>query len=389
MQKTITIITVTILIASLLGPALVVGQDDGSDPTPTPTPTPTETETATPTETETATSTPTPTPTSTPTETRTETRTETPTPTPTQSPTPTPTETGTPTPTATSEPLEARFSLSSIVLEPGETLQVDGTESRGPVESWRWDFDGDGFTDDTGPLSSTSWDEPGRHVVSLVVKSDDGRTDERRRTVRVVNESDGENETETATPIPADTPTETATSTPAPTETSTPTQGEPSMSTPASSSSSRAQNRSEYLIEVDEDVRIVSADWNNGEVSILLEADRSKLVTIVDASLDLQNYEATDIRRDRTRASRGLTRVNFTVEKPNKAAVTVSTSDGLVGLSPGDGLGLFSRAAAWVDVRIAALAAIVGAIPAFAIGVWSVVARRTVDVDLVDPEGGD
>jgi len=378
MQKTITIITVTILIASLLGPALVVGQDDGSDPTPTPTPT--ETETATPTET--ATSTPTPTPT--------ETRTETPTPTPTPSPTPTETATPTPTPTGTptptSEPLEARFSLSSIVLEPGETLQVDGTESRGPVESWRWDFDRDGFTDDTGPLSSTSWDEPGRHVVSLVVKSDDGRTDERRRTVRVVNESDSSNGTETATPIPTETPTETATSTPAP-STSTPTQGDPSTSTPASSS--RAPNRSEYLIEVDEDVRIVSADWNNGEVSILLEADRSKLVTIVDASLDLQNYEATDIRRDRTRASRGLTRVNFTVEKPNKAAVTVSTADGLVGLSPGDGLGLFSRAAAWVDVRIAALAAIVGAIPAFAVGVWSVVARRTVDVDLVDPEGGD
>jgi len=122
---------------------------------------------------------------------------------------------------------------------------------------------------------------------------------------------------------------------------------------------------------------------------MLIEADRSKMVVVTDASLDLQNYEATDIRRDRTRASRGLTRVNFTVEKPNKAAVTVSTSDGLVGLSPGDGLGLFSRAAAWVDVRIAGLAAIVGAIPAFAIGVWSVVARRTVDVDLVDPEGGD
>ena len=385
MQKTITIITVTILIASLLGPALVVGQDERNDPTPTPTPTPTETETATPTETATSTSTSTETRTETPTST--DSPTPTPTPTPTETATPTPTETGTPTPT--SEPLEARFSLSSIVLEPGETLQVDGTESRGPVESWRWDFDEDSLTDDTGPLSSTSWEEPGRHVVSLVVKSDDGRTDERRRTVRVVNESDDENETETSTPIPTETPTETPTSTQAPTSTSTPTQGEPSTSTPASSSSSRAENRSEYLIEVDEDVRIVSADWNNGEVSILLEADRSKLVTIVDASLDLQNYEATDIRRDRTRASRGLTRINFTVEKPNKAAVTVSTADGLVGLSPGDGLGLFSRAAAWVDVRIAALAAIVGAIPAFAVGVWSVVARRTVDVDLVDPEGGD
>lgn len=386
------------MIVSMLGAPLVLAQDGGGgengNETATSTPTPTETETATPTET--ATSTPTPTSTSTPTETRTETPTptESPTPTPTPTPTSTPTptesenETGTPTPTATSEPLEARFSLSSIVLEPGETLQVDGTESRGPVESWRWDFDQDGFTDDTGPLSSTSWDEPGRHVVSLVVKTDDGRTDERRRTVRVVNESDDENETEASTPIPTATPTETPTPTPAP-STSTPTQGDPSTSTPASSSSSRAENRSEYLIEVDDDVRIVSADWRNGEVSILLEADRSKLVTIVDASLDLQNYEATDIRRDRTRASRGLTRVNFTVEKPNKAAVTVSTSDGLVGLSPGEGLGLFSRAAAWVDVRIAALAAIVGAIPAFAIGVWSVVARRTVDVDLVDPEGGD
>jgi outer membrane biosynthesis protein TonB len=382
MRQTITITTIAILIvSSVAAPALVVvGQDSGDDPSPTPTETATETETATPTPTSTPTPTPTPTPTSTPTESPTPTKTETATPTPTSTPTPTP----------TSEPLEAKFALSTIVLEPGEMLEVDGTESRGPVESWRWDFDDDALTDATGPLSSTSWEEPGRHVVSLVIKSEDGRTDERRRTVQVVNSSDG---TPTSTPAPTPTETPTPTSTPAPTPTET--QGttgdeETATSTPASSSSRRSSsNRSEYLIEVDSDVRIVSATWDDGEVSMLIEADRSSVVTVTDASLNLQNHEATDIKRSRQRVPSGLTRFNFTTEKPQKAAVTVSTRNGLIGLSPGDGLGLFARAASWVDVRIAALAALFGALPGMALGIWAVVAREAVDVDLVDPRGDD
>jgi len=248
-----------------------------------------------------------------------------------------------------------------------------------------------------GPLSSTSWDEPGRHVVSLVVKSEDGRTDERRRTVRVVNESDSSNQTETPTESPAETPTPTPTPTESPTETET--QGgsgveEPATSTPASSSSSRSSsrsssNRSEYLIEIDSDVRVVSATWDDGEVSMLIEADRSSVVVVTDASRNLQNREATDIKRSRQRVPSGLTRINFSTEKPQKAAVTVSTRNGLVGLSPGDGLGLFQRAASWVDVRIAALAALFGALPGMALGIWAVVAREAVDVDLVDPRGDD
>jgi hypothetical protein len=273
-----------------------------------------------------------------------------------------------------------------VYIEVNETAELDGTESEGPIESYRWDFDDDGRVDDTGPWASTSWSDPGRHRVSLVVKSDDNRTDERRQLVRVANSS-------TPTPTSTATPTPTPGSTPTDTPTPTPSGGEtPTATTTASSSGTGpadSENGSEYLIEVDSDVRIVSATWNDGEVSMLVEADRSSLITITDASLDLQNHEATEIKRSRQRIPAGVTRINFTTEKPRTAAVTVATRNGLVGLSPGDGLGLYDRAASWVDVRVAGAAAILAGLPGFALGVWAVVARRTVDVDVVDPEAGD
>ena len=360
-MRTLTITTITILIVTTIAaPAVLV---TGTEPTPTPT----QSETATETATETPTSTPTPTPTPTATATR----------------TPTPAPTPTPTPTATPEPLEADFSLSAVYVETNETVELDGTESEGPIESYRWDFDGDDRVDATGPWASTSWSEPGRHRVSLVVKSDDNRTDERRQLVRVANSS---------TPTPTNTATPTATPTPTPTPTSTPTPsgGETPTETATSSSSGPAdsENESEYLIEVDSNVRVRSATWDDGRVSMVLEADRSSLITITDASLDLQNHEATEIKQSRQRIPAGVTRINFSVEKPRTAAVTVATRNGLVGLSPGDGLGLYDRAASWVDVRVAGAAAILAGIPGFALGVWAVVARRTVDVDVVDPEGG-
>jgi hypothetical protein len=383
-MRTLTITTITILIVSTIAaPTVVLVTGNESTTTPTPTPTATETETATPTETATATPTPTPTPTASPTETPTPT--PTPSPTPTATPTPTPTATHTPTPTP--EPIEADFSLSAVVVETNETVELDGTESEGPIESHRWDFDGDGRVDDTGPWSSTSWAEPGRHRVSLVVKSEDNRTDEKTQVVRVTNST-------TPTPTPTVTPTPTPGSTPTNTPTPTSSGGETTpTATPTASSSGTgpadSKNGSEYLIEVDSDVRIVSATWNDGEVSMLVEADRSSLITITDASLDLQNHEATEIKRSRQRIPAGVTRINFTTEKPRTAAVTVATRNGLVGLSPGDGLGLYDRAASWVDVRVAGAAAILAGLPGFALGVWAVVARRTVDVDVVDPEGGD
>jgi hypothetical protein len=274
-----------------------------------------------------------------------------------------------------------------VVVETNETVELDGTESEGPIESHRWDFDGDGRVDDTGPWSSTSWEEPGRHRVSLVVKSEDNRTDEKTQVVRVTNST-------TPTPTPTVTPTPTPGATPTNTPTPTSSGGEttPTATPTASSSSSEpavdAENRTEYLIEIDSNVRVLSATWNDGEVSMVLEADRSALVTITDASLDLQNHEATEIKRSRQRIPAGVTRINFTTEKPRTAAVTVATRQGLVGLSPGDGLGLYDRAASWVDVRVAGAAAILAGLPGFALGVWAVVARRTVDVDVVDPEGG-
>jgi len=120
---------------------------------------------------------------------------------------------------------------------------------------------------------------------------------------------------------------------------------------------------------------------------MVIEADERTSVVVTDASRNIQDHEALDIKRVSQRIPEGRTRVTFATERPRHAAVTVSTNRGLVGLSPGDGVGFFSRAAAWVDVRIAALFALIGASGGTILGIWALVSREAVDVDLVDPEG--
>lgn len=48
----------------------------------------------------------------------------------------------------------------------------------------------------------------------------------------------------------------------------------------------------------------------------------------------------------------------------------------------------FDRAAAWMDVR-AGIAAALGSIPIVALGVWQAVARRRIDIEPIDIDGGD
>jgi hypothetical protein len=194
-----------ILAAGVVAPLLAVAPaavaQDNQTATPTPTPTPTAT--------------PTPTPTPTPESTATATRT----PTATQTPTPTSTPTPTATPTATPSDLEADFELSRRVVDVNQTVDLDGTLSTG-AESYRWDWTEDNLTDETGPLASTSFSEPGRYEVSLVVVGEDGATDENIRVVRVVEPAT----TSTPTEEPTDTPTATAASTATPTPSPTPTE---------------------------------------------------------------------------------------------------------------------------------------------------------------------
>ena len=369
-MRTLTITTITILIVSTIAAPAVLVTGNESTATPTPTPTATETATATPTATPTATSTPTATPAPT----------ATPTPTPTATPTPTPTPTATPTPTP--EPLEAKFSLSAVYVETNETVELDGTESEGPIESYRWDFDGDGRVDDTDPWSSTSWSEPGRHRVSLVVKSDDNRTDEQTQVVRVTNST-------TPTPTPTrtvtTTPTDLSTPTPTSTDLSTPTSTPTATSTTEDDDGTESDGNETYLIEVGSSLRVVSASWSDGEVTAVLDADRSQMVTITDASVNLQEYESYDIKRQQTRVPEGRSEVTFLVDNPDNAAVTLATSEGIVSLSPGDGgIGLFSGPATWADVRSAALGGGIAGLGLVLLIGWIEVAASTDEHEEVD-----
>lgn len=140
------------------------------------------------------------------------------------------------------------------------------------------------------------------------------------------------------------------------------------------------------LIAVSSDVRIISQTWLDGGavVEFTVEADRAARVVTTDASINLANHEAVDIPRESRTVPEGRTTIRFSsVSNPDSAAVTVGADGGLVGLSPGDGSGLWSRAAGWVDVRVAGIAALFG-VPAVGLGVWARVARRRVDVEGAD-----
>lgn len=182
------------------------------------------------------------------------------------------------------------------------------------------------------------------------------------------NETETPGETPAPTEEPAEEPTE------PPTETGTET--EEQMET-------QGANSTEYEIEIGPRSRVVSSSWSEGTVTMVIEADDSLFVTVTDASLDLTKHESIEIKRAQKRIPEGRTRIEFAAEKPGTAAVTVSTSGGMVGLSPGDGgQDWFNRAAGWPDVRVAAVFALFGTV-FVGVGVWHTVASRRVDVEAV------
>jgi hypothetical protein len=154
------------------------------------------------------------------------------------------------------------------------------------------------------------------------------------------------NVTDTITPTPEATATSTATPTATPTSTST--------ATPA-----RNDENTTYLIELEPGVRIVESSWNSGTVTFLVESDSSTTITVTDASIPLEDYDAVDIPQKRQKIPEGRTEITFSVSEPSSAAVTVASPNGLVGLSPGSP-SLFSGTASWSDVQLAAVSGAAG-----------------------------
>lgn len=86
-----------------------------------------------------------------------------------------------------------------------------------------------------------------------------------------------------------------------------------------------------YLIEIDDDVRVVDADMTERDtVAVVLEADDSTDVAITDASVEIDG--AVDINQRTTRLPEGQTEVEFRVANPSQPAITISTHDGMVGI---------------------------------------------------------
>ena len=71
----------------------------------------------------------------------------------------------------------------------GDVINFDGSESTAGdgfvIESWLWDF-ADGTTDDGGPITSHSWDEPGEYVVELFLIDDNGCASTNRISLQVL-----------------------------------------------------------------------------------------------------------------------------------------------------------------------------------------------------------
>ena len=68
------------------------------------------------------------------------------------------------------------------MLDAGDSRHVNPAEY---IESWSWDFGGDGEEDAWGEVVSTSFDAPGDHVVVLQVLDRNGNAAHARLVVHV------------------------------------------------------------------------------------------------------------------------------------------------------------------------------------------------------------
>ncbi|MBS3766136.1 PKD domain-containing protein [Candidatus Bipolaricaulota bacterium] len=83
----------------------------------------------------------------------------------------------------------ARFNYNPSQPEPGESVSFDGSNSSDPdgnIASYRWDFNGDGFTDAYGRRASHSFGSSGSFDATLTVVDNDGARSSTTQTIRVV-----------------------------------------------------------------------------------------------------------------------------------------------------------------------------------------------------------
>lgn len=82
----------------------------------------------------------------------------------------------------------ASFSFSPSEPEAGTDIIFDGghsTDPDGSIESYEWDFTGNGFIDASGESTTHAYASPGVYEVTLRVTDNDGATDTRTKTVAV------------------------------------------------------------------------------------------------------------------------------------------------------------------------------------------------------------
>ena len=94
-------------------------------------------------------------------------------------------------PTTTHLPI-ASFQISPIEPEAGGVITFNGTSSidvDGLVESFSWDFDGDGIPDSTVPIVEYAFASAGLHEVTLIVTDNDGNVDSVTITIEILAES--------------------------------------------------------------------------------------------------------------------------------------------------------------------------------------------------------
>jgi PKD repeat protein len=89
----------------------------------------------------------------------------------------------------------ALFTVSTNSPNVEEAITFDASDSSDPdgsIQSYEWDFDGDGTTDvtRTAPLVTHTYTNPGTYAVTLTVIDDDGATDSTTTTVEVRDPSE-------------------------------------------------------------------------------------------------------------------------------------------------------------------------------------------------------
>lgn len=86
-----------------------------------------------------------------------------------------------------------------------------------------------------------------------------------------------------------------------------------------------------YLIEIDDDVRVVSADMSDDRtIVVTLEADESRQVAITDASQEIDG--AVDINYKQQSIPEGETEIEMRVANPSQPAITIATTESMVGI---------------------------------------------------------